>query len=145
MKKKIHYIIIFLFCFLKMQGQNSVLSEGDWYKFSIDKTGVFKIDASFLQDLGINTNDITPNNIKIYGNGGALLPENVSDFRYKDLQENAIYIEGANDGVFNNDDFILFYGIGPHSWKVDAFNGSVNHIQNIYTCLLYTSPSPRDS
>ena len=54
--KKI-FISVFLF-FLLSQGihsqvVNSVLSEGNWFKFSVDTTGVFKIDKSFLQDIGI--------------------------------------------------------------------------------------------
>jgi len=37
------------------QTTNSVLSNGNWYKFSVDTTGVFKIDISLLQKMGINT------------------------------------------------------------------------------------------
>ena len=79
------------------QDNNSVLSEGDWYKFSIDTTGVFKIDKRFLQKIGISTNNLNPKKIHIYGNGGNLLPVLNSEFRFKDLQENAIYVEGEED------------------------------------------------
>ncbi|VAW13535.1 FIG00650697: hypothetical protein, partial [hydrothermal vent metagenome] len=96
---------------------NSVLSSGTWFKFAIDTTGVFKIDKNLLQDIGISTNGLNPANIKIYGNGGELLPQLNSDFRYDDLQENAIYIEDGDDGSFDENDFILFYAKGPHSWK----------------------------
>jgi hypothetical protein len=33
---------------------NSVLSNGTWYKFAVDTTGVFKIDKNLLQKIGIN-------------------------------------------------------------------------------------------
>ncbi|CAM1341442.1 type IX secretion system sortase PorU [Tenacibaculum amylolyticum] len=115
------------------QSRNSVLSSGTWYKFSIDTTGVFRIDANFLRDLGVNINNIDPRNIKIYGNGGNLLPELASTFRYDGLQENAIFVAGENDGTFNSDDYILFYGIGPHGWQVDTVNETADHIQNIYS------------
>ena len=101
------------------QDNNSVLSEGDWYKFSIDTTGVFKIDKRFLQKIGISTNNLNPKKIHIYGNGGNLLPVLNSEFRFKDLQENAIYVEGEEDEAFNNNDYILFYGQGPHSWTTN--------------------------
>ena len=94
--------------------KNSVLATGDWYKFSIDTTGVFKIDKSFLQSLGINVSGINPKNIQIYGNGGAMLPFINSDFRYDDLQQNAIFVSGEDDGSFDNNDYILFYGHGPN-------------------------------
>ena len=75
------------------QVNNSVLAVGDWYKFSVDTTGVFKIDKNLLQKIGINTNGLNPKNIQIFGNGGHLLPVLNSDFRNQDLKENAIFIE----------------------------------------------------
>ena len=133
MKKKSLLILLFSTVYLFSQKSNSLLSSGEWYKFSIDTTGVFKIDANFLDDIGVNIKSINPKNIKIYGNGGRLLPELVSEFRYDDLQENAIYVEGENDNEFNADDFILFYGVGPHSWSTDIINETANHVQNIYS------------
>ena len=112
---------------------NSVLSTGNWYKFSVDTTGVFKLDRSFLNSLGISTSDINPNNIKIYGNGGQMLPFLNSDFRYDDLQENAIYVSGEEDNSFDGGDYILFYAKGPNSWDVDYVNDEVKHQMNIFS------------
>ncbi|SNR14916.1 type IX secretion system sortase PorU [Tenacibaculum jejuense] len=137
MRKKSLFILIFYTVCLISQTRNSVLSTGEWYKFSIDTTGVFKIDANFLSSLGININTVNPKNIKIYGNGGNLLPELASDFRYNDLQENSILVKGEDDNQFNGDDFILFYGVGPHSWNVDINNETASHIQNIYSDKAY--------
>jgi len=133
MRKIILHTFFFLLVTLTIQSQDSVLSDGTWYKFSIDTTGVFKIDTNFLQDLGVSINDVDPRNIKIYGNGGALLSENISESRYDSLQENHIYIKGEGDGVFDNDDYILFYGQGPHSWDVNENSNPDGHIQNIYS------------
>ena len=101
---------------------NSVLASGEWYKFSVDSTGVYKIDHSFLKNLGVNINNTNPKYISIYGNGGHLLPYRIGDFRYDDLQENAIYVKGEEDGSFDSDDYILFYAQGPESWK---HNGTI--------------------
>jgi len=118
--------------------KNSVLSQGNWYKFSVDTTGVFKIDRSFLQNLGINTNEVNPKNIKIYGNGGQQLPMLNSSLRYDDLQENAIFVMGEEDGKFDANDYILFYGKGPHHWKVSASQPELSrHQTNIYTDKAY--------
>ena len=119
------------------QTTNSVLSTGEWYKFSVDTTGVFKIDAALLQKMGINTSQINPKNIRIYGNGGSMLPQKNSDFRYADLQENALYVEGEDDGVFNADDFILFYAKGPHDWNVNPNLETATHRQNIFSDKAY--------
>ncbi|MFN6378382.1 MAG: type IX secretion system sortase PorU [Flavobacteriales bacterium] len=98
--------------------ENSVLAEGTWYKIAIARDGVYRIDKNLLSQLGVNTSELNPQNINVYGNGGKLLPISNADFRYDDLQKNAILVQGESDGVFNDNDFILFYGSGPDTWKV---------------------------
>jgi len=106
--------------------ENSVLSSGIWYKIAIANDGIYKIDRSFLSQLGINTDEtLNPNNINIYGNGGQLLPMENSATRYDDLQKCAIYIEGEGDQNFGNSDFILFYGKGPDTWKATGAANSL--------------------
>ena len=138
-KKK--YIIVYLFFLFSLaihsQVVNSVLSEGNWFKFSVDTTGVFKIDKSLLQKIGIATNNLNPKKIHIYGNGGELLPESNGDFRYDDLQENALFVEGEEDNSFDSNDYILFYAKGPHSWSVNTTSQEVTHKQNIYSDKAY--------
>jgi hypothetical protein len=99
---------------------NSVLQSGKWYKIGIGTDGIYKITFSFLQNLGMDIKNINPRNIKIYGNGGGMLPELNSAPRYDDLNENAIFVEGENDGVFNENDYILFWGKGQDYWTYDA-------------------------
>ena len=138
MKRLIPLILIYFFVqIIPAQTVNSVLSSGDWFKFSVDTTGVFKIDKNFLQQLGVATNNLNPKKIHIYGNGGNLLPVLNSDFRYNDLQENAIYIKGENDGSFDSSDFILFYAKGAHDWIVDTEQNTAKHRQNIYSNEAY--------
>jgi spore coat protein U-like protein len=138
MKRSI--ILLFVSFFVQLifaQTKNSVLSSGDWFKFSVDTTGVFKIDKNLLQQIGISTNNLNPKKIQIYGNGGALLPVSNAVFRYEDLQENAIYIEGEEDGSFDSSDFILFYAKGPHDWVVDPVSPTAKHRQNMYADEAY--------
>ena len=88
---------------------NSVLSNGEWYKFYVDTTGVFKLSKSFLQRIGVNVNSIDPRNIRLFGNGGRMIPYSNSVPYPLDVQENAIQFIGEGDGVFDNEDYILFY------------------------------------
>ncbi len=115
----------------------SVLSTGDWYKFSISEEGIYKIDASLLQQAGININNINPKTLKVYGNQTGILPEANSAPRPDDLQENAIFVSGEDDGVFNSNDYILFYAKGPHQWKYDANSSKITHELNIYSDKSY--------
>ncbi len=95
----------------------SVLATGDWYKIGVTKTGLYKMDKNFIEKLGIDLNGVDPRNIRVYGNGGKMLPERNGLFRYDDLEENAIYIDGENDGVFDDKDYLLFYATGTEEWK----------------------------
>ncbi|QLC66297.1 type IX secretion system sortase PorU [Flavobacterium sp. LPB0248] len=99
---------------------NSVLASGDWYRFYIQKSGVYKIDKSFLQNLGFDASKVDPRRIKIYGNGGRMLPLANNTYYPDDLTENAIQINGENDGVFNNEDYILFYAEGTDNWNSES-------------------------
>ncbi len=96
---------------------SSVLASGKWYKIGTTQTGLHKISKSQLLAMGIDANKIDPRQIRLFGNGGAMLPESNGESRFDDLTENAIYIVGENDGVFDNNDYILFYATGTNSWK----------------------------
>ncbi len=116
---------------------HSVLSNGDWYKISVDTTGIYRINRTFLENLGLSLSGVNPKNIAIYGNGGQLLPYRIGDFRYDDLQENAIYIDGEDDGSFDANDYILFYAKGPDNWVHNNTLNSIKHQKNIYTDKAY--------
>jgi len=111
----------------------SVLSSGTWYKIGIKNSGIYKIDKQFLQSMGIDVSQIDPRNIRIFGNGGEMINPKNNKFRYDDLQENAIYVSGENDGIFNDNDYVLFYAKGSDSWmkKADFYNNPP------YKCLDY--------
>jgi Peptidase family C25/FlgD Ig-like domain len=114
--------------------KESVLKEGDIYKFSIKETGIIKLDYNFLKNqLKIaNIDQIDPRTIKLLGNGGGMLPEHNSGERTDDLIENNILIVGEEDGKFDAMDFILFYGVGPDKWYFDTKTKLFNRPKNIY-------------
>ncbi|MEZ7500529.1 type IX secretion system sortase PorU [Flavobacterium sp. Arc3] len=111
---------------------NSVLATGDWYRFYIEKSGVYKIPKNFLQDIGINVNSINPKKLKIFGNGGKMLPLSNNIYYPSDLTENAIQIIGENDGTFDNEDYILFYAEG-----LDTYNEESQTYNNLYDSKSY--------
>ncbi|WP_028872956.1 type IX secretion system sortase PorU [Psychroserpens burtonensis] len=98
---------------------SSVLSSGQWHRFYVEQSGVFRISKSFLNSMGVNTN-VDPRTIKLYGNGGSMLPLSNSEPAPNDLQENAIHFIGEGDGVFNDNDYILFYAEGPNEYNQES-------------------------
>ena len=68
----------------------SVLSEGNWYKMGIVAPGVYRLEKSFFSNLGIDANSLDPRQIRIFGNGGGMLPQANDAERHDDLVENRI-------------------------------------------------------
>ncbi|RYD96887.1 MAG: type IX secretion system sortase PorU, partial [Sphingobacteriales bacterium] len=110
---------------------NSVLSTGNWYKIAVDKRGIFKIDYNLLQSLGINPATVNPAHIRVYGNGGQVMPEAVNDGSYDDLVENEIEVH-AGGGSFGQNDYVLFYANGPVQWSPSNNAKDFQHKQNPY-------------
>lgn len=96
----------------------SVLSTGIWAKIRIPSTGIYQLSNELIRKAGFSD----PSKVKIYGYGGALQPEKLTDEYLKatdDLQELATCTVNGKR---------LFYGIGPVSW-----NSSFQRIRNPYS------------
>src|SRR5690554_222938 len=115
----------------------SVLSSGEWYKIATTKSGVYKLTPTFLRKLGIDVASVNPRNIRLFGNGGGMLPRANSEPRPDDLIENAIYVEGENDGRFDANDFIAFYGEGQVEWKFDSVKNRFQHQLHRYSDTVF--------
>lgn len=111
---------------------HSVLAAGTVYRLGIRATGVYKIDVSFLNSIGIATSGLPSSTIRLFGNGGAPLPEANNVPRPDDLREIAITVVDGGDGQLNGNDYILFYAEGPEVWTKDSVNQRFNHVKNPY-------------
>lgn len=113
---------------------SSVLENGIWYKIAVSNSGIHKINYSFLENLGIDMSSLNPQNIRIYGTGG-MQPELNSLPKIDDLTENAIYVQGESDGVFNTSDYVLFYAKGSDTWIHDTTGGcaTFRHQKHLYS------------
>jgi Peptidase family C25 len=65
-----------------------------YYKISVSKEGIYKLTYSDLQSANFPVNSVDPRLIKLYHRG----------------TEQAIFVQGEADAVFNASDFIEFYG-----------------------------------
>ena len=137
---------LFTFCLIiiyslvsgqRIYHSNSVLSNGNWFEIAVKDPGIYKIDVAFLSSLGINMSNIASSSIRLFGNGGSMLPENNIIPRPDDLYENAIMVFDGGDGVFNNNDYFLFYAPGPDKWVTDASTLGFHHQKNLYSDKAY--------
>lgn len=113
--------------------QHSVLAQGQWYKIGVTQSGVYRITADFLQKTGLDLSAVNPKNLRLFGNGGRMLPQANAVARPTDLIENAILIEGEADGRFDSQDAIVFYGQSPHVIFYDSTAQRFRHEYNLYS------------
>ena len=116
---------------------HSVLQTGTWYKLAVGTTGIYKLSFEDMQSMGITATAIDPRNIRIYSNGGGMTPEPNSTYRTDDLKENAIFVNGEQDGTFGPGDYILFYGESQDTWSYNTEDKLFHHKKNIYADKTY--------
>jgi len=107
---------------------NSVLSEGTWFKLRIEEDGIYRVDRSLLEELGLDISSLNPNQVNIYGNTGDQLPFDNSVPRLDDLEVNSTFFQGDSDDVWENNESLLFYGDGSDSWSYAATNVSLDFV-----------------
>ena len=113
----------------------SVLREGRLYRFAVPETGMYKLTRAYLvNELKVaGLESVDPRDIKIYGQGGGMLPETTNDMPPDDLVEQAIAVEGEGDGSFDGGDFILLYAEGPDARTYDEVSDRFTFTKNIYS------------
>ena len=115
--------------------QVGIFSKGAWGKTGVTARGVYKIDMAALNSMGLVPAGgvIASDKIRLFGSGGAMLPEGVGDARPSSFTENALLIYDGGDGIFSGQDFIVFYAPGPHRWHYNSNNDQYNYVQNLYS------------
>jgi hypothetical protein len=93
----------------------SLLASNNWYKISVESSGIHKLTYENLQELGLGN----PAMVKIYGAGAILLPEDYSLGHCDDLAEIPFLMMKGDDQLFGPGDYLLFYARGPVSWNYD--------------------------
>ena len=133
------YIKVLIFVLVLFVSNNifsqssSVLAEGKWVKMTFSSSGIYKIDFSLLAEMGFDPNELDPRNLSIYGNRGGMLPQSNAESRSVDLEENSIFISGESDGIFNIEDYLLFYVDEINAQSFDKASQTFNIDKNLYS------------
>lgn len=96
---------------------SSVLENGQWYKIATGEDAIYRVDYSFLEECGFDLSSVSSNSVRLFGTpGGALDVENSTE-KIDDLLEVAIEMVDGGDGVFDEGDYFLFYGVDQDNWS----------------------------
>ena len=106
-------------CRLPKYASSSKLSKGSWVKIRVAKEGMYKITFDELKSLGFKN----PKNVRVYGYGGQLLPEDLTADYLDDLPEVCTYW---------GDNYLLFYGVGTLSEVYGKGGNPISFVNNSY-------------
>ena len=112
---------------------HSVLRTGVWVKIAVTSSGVYRLNQTQLTKLNPAFATADPRQLRLYGNGGAQLPQSNAVARPADLLENAIRVQGEADGRFDAGDAILFFGQSPRVVLYDSVARRYTHRINPYS------------
>lgn len=104
----------------------------NWVKIEVTESGIYKIDASQLSALGITIPQNEISTIQIFGNGGKMLSETVTDAPTNMAKEQEILVNTKQDG---NLESIVFYGAPTKGF--DLVEKNIRRYNNVYTASNY--------
>ena len=88
------YLLFSTLAHAQTYGNEWINFNQEYYKIKIAKEGVYRLDYSTLQSIGFPLNSVNPRYIQLWING----------------KEQPIMVTGEVDNIFNNTDYIEFYG-----------------------------------
>ena len=116
---------------------SSVLSEGDWYKFQFDHSGIYEITYEELTDLNIINGPVENDDISIYSNWAKMLDFTVGNERPQDLIQLPSKLKGSSDGIFGPGASLLFYVEANGQNFYDSSDNLLKNEINLYSNYNY--------
>ncbi len=134
--KSIRFCYLVLFVFLTVltapaqeYAPSSMLSSGRWIRIAVTEPGVYRIDFSQIKNMGFTD----PASVAIFGNNRGQLSFYNDGTAPDDLRPVAFITDKGSDNVFNDGDFIVFYGEGTHRYIYNESTGNYNFIRHHYS------------
>jgi hypothetical protein len=116
---------------------SSVLATGKWYKISVQETGIHKINYDDFVKMGFDLSRANDSAIRVFGNGGGMLPEVNMQPRTDDLRQIPVEVADGGDGKLDPGDYVLFYGESPDVWTYNYSTHLFAHSKNLYSDYNY--------
>lgn len=113
------FLIFLLNASAQQYGNEWINYTQSYYKLSLPKTGLYRIDSITLSNSGIPLSLINPRNFQIFIKG----------------QQQHIYVKGENDGVFNTSDYIEFYAEKNDGSSDSLAYTNISRLPNPYYAL----------
>ena len=116
----------------KNKNRSLSLANGNWIQFSLDEDGINSIKYETINEIYPSINDSDPRSFSIFTSSelGRSRTQDINQEIPENLVEIAIDVEGEDDGSFDLNDKIIFYGRGPSGF--DIIDNEIYWHQNVY-------------
>ncbi|HDL01362.1 MAG TPA: hypothetical protein ENH23_03930, partial [candidate division Zixibacteria bacterium] len=91
----------------------------EWIKIEINKNGLYKLTGAQLDASGLSVTGEASASIHLYNGGGVQLPV-LNEIERPLFEEVAIKVIDGGDGIFDSNDYILFYGESVNRWVYET-------------------------
>jgi len=108
------------------------LASGVVKRISIPADGIYAIDKNWMVAAGFDPDTLDTRRIHIYGNGGRMLPMENATSRPLGVQTVACWFPGSEDGIWDEEDILYFWGQGPHDIAFEASSNEWSHERHAY-------------
>ncbi len=109
MKCKIYILIFFIFTnFTLAQNFGWITPNQTYLKMYVVDDGIYRINKIDFSNAGVNPDVIDPRTVKVYYKGNQV----------------PIYFYGEEDGIFNDVDFLDFYGVRNYGGLTNTYNSN---------------------
>ncbi len=104
----------------------------NWVKLDYGQTGIQKIGPEDLDGAGIDASTLDPRSFRVFWAGGKPLNVEIGG-PYPELKEIPVYINGENDGSFDEGDYAAFYLPAANYYYYDTTEAGLIYTHNHYT------------
>jgi hypothetical protein len=93
----------------------SLSAASQWYKVSVNTTGLHRMSGADLQSAGISLTNLRSDSLRLFSAGGQRVPADNAQPR-PELREVALLVLDGGDGFIGASDQIIFYGEAVDRW-----------------------------
>jgi hypothetical protein len=117
--------------------ETSPLAGEGVFRIAVARSGVYRLDADFWGEAGVDHGQLDPRRVVIYGNGGLPLPMSNAVERPLGVRTVAAQWRGAQPDVWGEDDALFFYAQGPDASGWDAVAQAYRHARHPWSDSAY--------
>ena len=104
-----------------------------WYKIAVEQDGLYRLDYSFIQNIGYDSASLDLSHTGLFTIGGRELGLSLAAAE-PTLRQVAVFFQDHNqDGHWGMHDYMLFYGQAVDGWNPDETSRSYGHHIHHYT------------